>query len=61
MKFDLRQARTYAGFTQGQIAKRIGIAKITYQKYENGNRKMRVDVAEKFANEVGIPMGQIIF
>lgn len=61
MNFDLRQARSYAGFTQDQIAKKIGIATITYQKYEAGDRKMRVDVAEKFAKSVGIPMGQIIF
>lgn len=63
MKFNLRQARQYAGFTQDEIAKKLGIAKITYQNYENGNenRKMRVDVARRFANVVGIPMDQIIF
>ncbi len=61
MKFDLYQARTHARFSQEEIAKKLGIAKLTYQHYEHGDRKMRVDVAEKFAKEVGIPMRQIIF
>lgn len=61
MKFDLRQARSYAGYSQDEIANKIGIATVTYQKYEAKKRKMRVDVAERFASAVGIPMEKIIF
>lgn len=61
MKFDLRQARSYAGLSQKEIANKLDLAKLTYQKYEAGERKMRVDKAEKFSKVVGIPMNQIIF
>lgn len=61
MKFDLRQARSYAGLSQKEIANKLDLAKLTYQKYEVGERKMRVDKAEKFSKVVGIPMNQIIF
>lgn len=61
MKFDLRQARQYAGLTQEEIAKKIGVAKITYQLYEHGKRKMRTDSAERFSKAVNIPQSQIIF
>lgn len=61
MKFDLRQARQYAGYTQDDIAAKVGVSKGTYQKYEYGDRKMRVDVAKRFAQTVGIPLEQIIF
>lgn len=61
MKFDLRQARNYAGFSQKGIAKEINISTGAYQNYENGKRKMRVDVAKRFANVVGIPLEQIVF
>lgn len=60
MKFNLKQARLYAGFSQGEIANIIGVAKPTYQKYEAG-RKMRIDTAERFSQAVNIPMEQIIF
>lgn len=61
MKFDLRQARQYAGLKQSEIAKKIGIAKNTYQNYEYGTRHMRTDVADKFSKAVNIPKDQIIF
>ncbi|WP_242363605.1 helix-turn-helix transcriptional regulator [Limosilactobacillus antri] len=59
--FDLRQARQYAKFTQKDIAKKLGIAQLTYQKYEAGERKMRVDVAKDFSKVVNIPIDNIIF
>lgn len=61
MKFDLRQARSYAGLSQKEIANKLDLATLTYQKYEAGERKMRVDKAEKFSKVVGIPINQIIF
>lgn len=61
MKFDLRQARSYAGLSQKETANKLGLAKLTYQNYEAGDRKMRVDKAKEFSKIVGIPMEQIIF
>lgn len=61
MKFDLRQARQYAGLKQEEVARKIGVAKITYQKYEHGERHMRTDKAKKFSEAVNIPQSQIIF
>lgn len=59
--FNLRQARQYRHLSQEQVAQAIGVAKVTYQKYETEDRKMRVDKAEKFSKLVGIPMSNIIF
>lgn len=63
IKFNLRQARTYAGFTQDEIAKQLGISKLAYQHYENEKKqnKMRIDKAEKFSKIVKIPITRIIF
>ena len=61
MKFDLKQARKYSGFSQAKMADMLGIGLNTYRDYENGNTYMRVDTAQKFASLVNIPMKNIIF
>ncbi|PEH04760.1 helix-turn-helix transcriptional regulator [Limosilactobacillus vaginalis] len=61
MKFDLRQARSYAGYSQEEVAQKIGVAKVTYQMYETGRRNMKVNTAKKFSKLVNIPIEQIIF
>lgn len=61
MSFNLRQARSYAGLSQQEIAKRLGIATVTYQNYEAGDHEMKVNTGKKFSKIVGIPMDQINF
>lgn len=61
MKFTLEQARKYSGLSQAQIADKIGIPMPSYYNYEHGKSVMRVDVADRFADVVGIPFEQIIF
>lgn len=61
MKFDLKQARKYSGFSQAKMADMLGIGLNTYRDYENGNTYMRVDTAQKFARLVNIPINNIIF
>lgn len=61
MKFTLKQARNYAGLTQWQVAKKLGIATITYGKYERGENDMKVKTAEKFSKVVGIKFDDLIF
>lgn len=61
MKFTIKQAREYAGLTQQEAAKRLGIALATYQGYEWGDVEMRIGMAKKFAKLVSIPLAQLIF
>lgn len=61
MKFTVKQAREYAGLTQRQAAKQLGIALATYQGYEWGDVGMRIGIAKQFANMVKIPLDQLIF
>lgn len=61
MKFTLRQARDYAGLTQKEVAKKLGIAPMTYGKYERGNLEMRVNTAKKFSEVVGIKFDDLVF
>lgn len=61
MKFTVKQAREYAGLTQRQAAKKLGIALATYQGYEWGDVEMRIGIAKRFAGMVKIPLDQLIF
>lgn len=61
MKFTIRQARTYRGYTQGEMAQKLGVTKVTYINYEKGRTKMKVDRAAKFAQIVDLPRDKIIF
>lgn len=61
MKFTVKQARKYAGLTQKETARQLGIALATYQGYEWGDVEMRIGMAKKFAKLVSIPLNQLIF
>ena len=61
MKFTLKQARQYAGLTQTEIAKRLGVGLATYRTYEWGDSQMRMDKAKKFSDIVGIDLDDLIF
>lgn len=61
MKFILKQARNYAGFSQAGIARHLHVGLNTYMNYESGISPMRIKTAEMFAKLTGIPFDQIIF
>lgn len=60
-KFDMVSARAKAKLTQEQMAKRLGMSKRTYIKYEKGETFLRIDKADKFAKICNIPFDHIIF
>ncbi|WP_039914191.1 helix-turn-helix transcriptional regulator [Anaerococcus hydrogenalis] len=61
MKFTLRQARTFAGITQSEMAEKLGMTEKTYIQYEKYRRIFRMDDAYKFSEIVGIDLDKIIF
>lgn len=61
MKFTVKQAREYAGLTQREAAKQLGVALATYQGYEWGDVEMKIGMAKKFSKIVAIPLNQLVF
>lgn len=49
---ELIRARTKAGLTQVEVAKKVGIQERAYQNYEAGVRIPRADVAVRIARTV---------
>ncbi len=45
----LKDIRTKAGFTQQQVAEKLGISESYYCQLENGQRRMSLDYALKIA------------
>ena len=52
----LRTARLNAGKTQAQVAKEVAIAASSYANYENGKRIPNIDVLEKIATVLEVPL-----
>lgn len=50
----LKEARLKKGYTQEQLAKRIGIAKSTLTGYEKGNREPNISTISKILKELNI-------
>lgn len=50
----LKDARLKKGYTQEQIAEKIGVAKSTYTGYEKGNREPNVYTIGKLMVELGV-------
>lgn len=46
---NLKEARLRAGFSQKEIAEKIGVAKSTYSLYENGHREPNICTIKKLA------------
>lgn len=61
MAFSVRQARTYAGLTQNEMAKRLGISRDAYRKIEQNPETTPVRLAIKISEVTGIPIDQIFF
>lgn len=61
MRYTIEQARILGGFTQVEMAKKLGMSEKTYIQYEKYRRVFRVDHALKFVETTKIPMDKIIF
>jgi putative transcriptional regulator len=61
MKYTIAQARMLAGFTQIEMAKKLGMSEKTYIQYEKYRRIFRMDTALKFSQLTKISMDDIIF
>jgi len=59
--FSVKQARQYAGFTQLEMAKKLGVSRDTYRKIELSPETASVAIAKKISVIVGIPIDQIFF
>ena len=57
----LEMARAKTGLSQEELAKRLGINRNTYAKYEKYKASMRIDMAQKFSSIVGISIDNLIF
>lgn len=61
LQMSLKTARTYAGFTQQELADKLEIDRNSYINYEKYRISMRIDTAIKFCKITGVPMDNIIF
>ena len=59
--FTVKQARQYAGFTQREMAEKLGISRDTYRKIEQSPEDATVATAKRISEVVGIPIDQIFF
>ena len=61
MGFTVKQARQYAGFTQREMAEKLGVSRDTYRKIEQSPEDATVATAKRISEVVGIPIDQIFF
>ncbi len=61
MGFTIKQARQYAGFTQREMAEKLGVSRDVYRKIEHFPEKTPIELAKKFSAAVGISIDQIFF
>lgn len=59
MGFTVKQARQYAGFTQREMAEKLGISRDTYRKIEQSPEDATIATAKRISEVVGIPIDQI--
>ena len=56
----LKEARTNSGFTQGEMAKKLGLSNSAYSNYENGYSEPPVEVLNAFCFEAGIELKDLL-
>lgn len=57
----MKEARLAAGMTQGQLAKRTGLAQTAIANYESGLRIPRDQIKAKLANELKVSILDLFF
>lgn len=58
MGFTVKQARQYAGFTQREMAEKLGVSRDTYRRIEQSPEDATVATAKRISEVVGIPIDQ---
>ncbi len=61
MKYTIEQARILGGFTQVEMAQKLGMSEKTYIQYEKYRKIFRMDAALKFVTLTKVNAGDIIF
>lgn len=56
----LKEARINSGFTQGEMAKKLGISNSAYSNYENAYSEPPVEILQKFCSEVNLEMKDLL-
>ncbi|WP_017370606.1 XRE family transcriptional regulator [Lactococcus garvieae] len=56
----LKQLRLEAGYTQKELAEKIGIAQPNYQRWEKGNRNPKKDSLENLANILQVSVSYLL-
>lgn len=54
MAISLKAARVNAGFTQTELARRLGVSKVTYWKWETGKAEPKHSQFQKLCEECGV-------
>ena len=57
---NLKIARERRGFSQKDVAEKIGVAKSTYSLYESGNREPNVQTIKKIADLLKISADELL-
>jgi len=57
----LLHKRKKCGFTQQEMADKVGIERTSYNRIERGKRKPSVDIAIKIANVLNVKVDDIFF
>lgn len=55
----LRELRNLEGWTQEEVAEKIGVSKQTYSHYENEKRKPGLDMIQKLADVYGVNLDAV--
>ena len=58
MRFTIKQARSYAGFTQAEMAKKLGIHHSTYMKIENDPSMATLRQISRISEITGVTIEQ---
>lgn len=57
----LRLARLYWGYTQAELAEKLGIAQSTISEVEKGKKSVSMNLLEKYSSALDIRMSNLLF
>lgn len=57
----LRLLRLYCGFSQAEMAGKLGVAQSMVSDIEGGHKNVTMDVLEAYSQAVGVRMSQLLF
>ena len=57
---NLKQIRINKGFSQKEIAERLGVSQPSYAQYENGKRNPKLETVRKIADALGIYISDLV-